>query len=303
MVRPDLATSDAACVRQSNTDRHALRMPLLAVATYRAMYHNDGMPLLEEVAARYASTHPKGSPMRMQFSYDGYDGPYEHTPMSWAASFRTPRWLAVNQRLLDFGLTDPSNSEQQSGSVLYNALWHCYEHPHFIERLLREGFRLSEAEDAPAVAVCMNAPAPRLAVIALRTLLPVYAGRMVFAEPGEIVLWLQMYEPRWQLEPATAFPVVDVLRALGLRLSRAARALMSRVPGLLARVDAADAERVQRTVGVRRLLTRTIGVPEGEIGDAIASWASEGAGHSQRLVVVPPAVRRRHQPQLPPSDA
>jgi hypothetical protein len=65
-------------------------------------------------------------------------------------------------------------------------------------------------------------------------------------------------------------------------------------------VDAADAERVQRTVGVRRLLTRTIGVPEGEIGDAIASWASEGAPYSQRLVVVPQAVRRRHQP--PPAE-
>jgi hypothetical protein len=101
------------------------------------------------------------------------------------------------------------------------------------------------------------------------------------------------------------YRLVDVLRALGMRLTPEARAMLAQhYPGLLERVDAADAERVQRTVGVRRLLTRTIGVPEGEIGDAIASWASEGAPYSQRLVVVPQAVRLRHQqPPLTPPDA
>jgi hypothetical protein len=291
-ARPALATSDAPDIQLDTAiTRRMMRMPLLAAAIYHAVLDPAGMPLLNEVAARYASTHRQRA-MHMRFQYQLA---FVRTPLSWLVyhGMWSPQKVATGMCLLDHGLTDVSNVADMRHGVLCDALWGAYTYPQFIARMLRAGIRLEPGEDEDAITYCLGSRTLDQAEASLRTLLPVYAGRMVL--PIDIAQWVAIFAGRRGSSVVQIFRLLDVLRALGLRLTPAVREVLARVEGLLAMADAADAERVRRTLLARRMLSRSIGVRE--LSDAIASVASEGETHSHQLVV----VQRRHRPT--PVDA
>jgi hypothetical protein len=305
-ARPDLATRDDACISLFPTTNRPHRMPLLAAAIYISVYDNDDAhhELLDEIATRYARAHPRGSPMRMQIAFTDTRR-ITRTPVAWALrSFAwTPTAAAMAMRLLAYGLDDTweDAGAHHQHSLLCCAMDVSYRHPDLITRLLQSGFRLAphNVEDDEAIQGASHGLREGVEA-GLSALLPVYAGRMVFTDPLYLARWLAR-QTLGGLD--RTLRVLDVLRALGLRLTPEVRAVLAPVEGLLEWVDAADAVRVRRTLFARRLLGSWL--PD-NLRDEIASAASAAGAmpYSQQLVVVPPEVRRRHQqPPLTPPDA
>jgi hypothetical protein len=177
--------------------------------------------------------------------------------------------------------------------------------PELVARLLREGFRLHDnnngVEDARAIEGCLwLRQTDEAGIAALRLLLPVYAGRMTrLSTDAEsvrlIVRMLRSFTPA----AAAVVEALDVLRALGLRVTPYVREQLGEIDGLLDALDASDTRRVRRTVEARRAMSQ---LPD-DIRDRVALQASGGQSYSNQLVVVPPEVRLAHHEAAAAADA
>jgi hypothetical protein len=309
--RPDLATRDDACiplfffVRERPRARAALLVA--AILQARANTYKPTMAaaivVLDHVATRYAEAHPPGSPMLLQtFDVDDEEEGYattSQTPLDLAYNDDNRSICAVDiiQILLQRGLltSTPQTVRPHWCSLLAQALWYASREPQFVARLLQAGFRLDESgnEDAFIVTACVHArPSVERAAVGLRLLLPVYAGRLRRlndpAAVGDVMYELSLHVRAGR----DVLELVDLLRALGLRLTHYVRERLGRMDTqILARIDAADATRVRSTLLARRALSQ---LPD-DLRDRVALQASGGQPYSRRLVVVPPEVRRAHE--------
>jgi hypothetical protein len=308
-VRPDLAVRDDACIPFIQS-RPLSRMTLLDAAVSQASARvympsfGDALSVLDWVAARYRQAHPSAAGMQLQ-TYDDDEidvNVYKtttQTPLDLVHSDRAvvdsrlPSYVPIIDCLLARGLLSPEMEHYQNlydHSLLFNALWGADKAPPYVARLLEAGFRLrGEQEYAYAITACLRGRRSiRRAKVGLRLLLSVYAGRMTRclsattaqeqqAEGHDVVYELALHVR----DGRDVLPLIDLLRALGMRLTPYIRGRLTRIdPYLLPRIAEADAARVRRTLMARRALSQ---LPD-DVRDRIASAASEGQPYSRRLI-------------------
>ena len=169
------------------------------------------------------------------------------TPLMYTLSdhwFRA-RWdflevVGVLERLLRRGVRlEPNLANHHpwlrsvQASPLCCALDQAHLCPFLIHMLIQAGARLAPGEGLRAARACNGANA-------LRTLLPLYAGKLFANEAEQLEL-----AHGWMRDRYVPHETLDMLRKLGLQLTPAVRALVP--PGALQQADADLETRMQRT--------------------------------------------------------
>ena len=167
---------------------------------------------------------------------------------------------------------NPANRDQYGpdiqSSPLCFALRIAARCPVVVHMLLEAGARLAPGEVPRAVRACIEQKGADDGVVALNTLLPIYAGKL-FANEGQqletVGIWMRYGS-------ASSLETLDALRKLGLQLTPAVRAMLS--PALLQHADAALDKRKQRTLHAEGALVRN-DIPR-DIRGYIENLASDG---------------------------
>ena len=126
----------------------------------------------------------------------------------------------------------PRDRDVQASPLCF-ALYQAHMCPFLIHMLIQAGARLAPGEGLRAARACNGANA-------LRTLLPLYAGKLFANEAEQLEL-----AHGWAQDRFVPHETLDMLRKLGLQLTPAVRALLP--PDVLQQADANLETRTQRT--------------------------------------------------------
>ena len=172
---------------------------------------------------------------------------YALTDFTFRRALEALELLGVLERLLRLGVSlepnlanrHPYHGDIQTSPLCF-ALHQAAYCPFLIHMLIQAGARLAPGEVPRAVRACIEQKGADNGVVALNTLLPIYAGKL-FANEGQQLEAVGI----WMRYGGASLDTLDALRTLGLQLTPSVRAMLSR--DQLRKADAALYKRIQRT--------------------------------------------------------